>query len=65
MTVADLIKKLQELDQTAPILISNQIDFVEIDTVMETENMFQAFKGSRTWMDGEIGDGGRTCFVLR
>lgn len=65
MIVEDLIKKLQELDPSAPVLIENQSEFTEIDTVMEIEHMFPAFKGSRTWMDGDIGDNGRSCFVLR
>ena len=37
MTVSDLIKKLQELNPQAPVLIDNQTEYAEVDTVMNIE----------------------------
>lgn len=65
MTVSELIQKLQELDPGAPVLIDKQTEYVEIDTVMNLDNTIQAYPGSRSWLDGEPGEGGVTCFVLR
>ena len=65
MTVSDLIKKLQELDPQAPVLIDNQTEYAEVDTVMNIDNAAPVYPGSRSWMDGEPGDGGITCYVLR
>lgn len=65
MTVSELIQKLGELDPNSPILFDNQTEYSEVDTVMILENAVQAYPGSRSWLDGEPGDGGVTCFVLR
>ena len=65
MTISDLIKKLQELNPDAPVLIDNQAEYSEIDTVMHIENASPVYPGSRSWLDGEPGDGGITCYVLR
>lgn len=65
MTVSDLIKKLQELDPSSPVLVDNQTEYTEVDMVMILENAVQAYPGSRSWLDGEPGDGGVTCFVIR
>lgn len=65
MTISDLIKKLQELDPSAPILLDNQSEYVEIDMIMSVDNASRIYPGSRSWLDGEPGDGGVTAFVLR
>jgi len=65
LTISDLIKKLQELNPDAPVLIDNDTEYSEMDTVMLIENMSRVYPGSRSWMDGEPGDGGITCYVLR
>lgn len=65
MTISELIKKLQELNPDAPVLIDNDTEYSEMDTVMLIENMSRVYQGSRSWMDGEPGDGGITCYVLR
>ncbi len=65
MTINDLIKKLQELDPDAPVLIDKQTEYQAIDTVMILENAVHAYPGSRSWLDGDPGDGGITCYVLR
>ena len=65
MTVSDLIKHLESLNPNAPIVIDKETEYSEVDTVMELENAIQAYPGSRSWMDGDHGDGGVTCYVLR
>ena len=65
MTVSELIKQLEALNPDAPILIDKMTEYSEVDTVMELENAIQAYPGSRSWMDGDPGDGGVTCYVLR
>jgi len=65
LTISDLIKKLQELNPDAPVLIDNQTEYSEIDTVMHIDNVSRVYPGSRSWLDGEPGDGGITCYVLR
>ena len=65
LTISDLIKKLQELDPNAPVLIDNHTEYAEVDTIMNIDNAAPVYPGSRSWMDGEPGDGGITCYVLR
>ena len=65
MKISDLIKKLQELDPNAPVLIDHQSEYAEIDAVMNIDNASPVYPGSRSWIDGEPGDGGITCYVLR
>jgi hypothetical protein len=65
LTISELIKKLQELNPNAPVLIDNHTEYSEMDTVMQIENMSRVYQGSRSWIDGEHGDGGITCYVLR
>ena len=65
MTVSELIKRLASLNPDAPILIDKMTEYSEVDTVMELENAVQAYPGSRSWIDGDPGDGGVTCYVLR
>ncbi|MEC8307019.1 MAG: hypothetical protein VXZ72_04140 [Chlamydiota bacterium] len=40
-------------------------EYSEVDMVMPLDNAIQAYPGSRSWMDGDPGDGGVTCYVLR
>lgn len=65
MTVSELIRHLESLNPNAPIVIDKETEYSEVDTVMELENAIQAYPGSRSWMDGDPGDGGVTCYVLR
>ena len=65
MTVSELIKKLETLNPSAPIVLDKEVEYSEVDMVMELENAIQAYPGSRSWMDGDPGDGGVTCYVLR
>ena len=65
MTVSELIKQLEILNPNAPIVIDKVTEYSEVDMVMPLENAIQAYPGSRSWMDGDPGDGGVTCYVLR
>lgn len=65
MTVSELIKQLGSLNPNAPIVIDKVTEYSEVDTVMQLDNAIQAYPGSRSWMDGDPGDGGVTCYVLR
>ncbi len=65
MTVSELIKKLETLNPNAPIVLDKEVEYLEVDMVMKLDNAIQAYPGSRSWMDGDPGDGGVTCYVLR